>query len=95
MPSKKRSQKTNIESPKPVIYLGPTVPGTSLERYKVFKGGLPENIKQIADKIPAVKRLIVDTKEMAEIERKIGDKTTVFAHAFAEIINHNKEVMKR
>lgn len=73
------------------VYLGPTIPGTGLERYKVFKGELHNSVTQLADKIPAIKRLIVDTKELADIEQKIGDKTTVFAHAFAEIINHIKK----
>lgn len=89
------SKKKPVLKPKSLVYLGPTIPGTSLERYKVFKGELHSSVTQLAAQVPAVRRLIVDTKEMANIERKIGDKTTVYAHAFAEIINHNKEVIKR
>lgn len=89
--AKKPVKKTAKLNPKAVIYLGPSVPGTGLERYKVFKGELNSNIIELTNKIPAIKRLIVDTKELANVEQKIGDKTTVFAHAFAEIINHIKK----
>lgn len=85
--AEKAPAKTNLSR----VYLGPTIPGTSLERYKVFKGELHGSIAKLTDKIPAIKRLIVETKELATVEQKIGDKTTVFAHAFAEIINHIKK----
>lgn len=90
-----KSKRNKKSEPNTRIYLGPSIPGTGLERYKVLKGELHESINQLAKSVPAVKRLIVDTKEMANIERKLGDKTTVYAHSFAEIANHVKEVMKR
>ena len=38
-----------------LIYIGPNVPGGMLQRYQVFRGGIPEHVKQIVEKCPAVK----------------------------------------
>lgn len=85
MPSKKD---TNVAQ----IYMGPSIRGTILERYKVFRGDLPSSIEEVAKKVPAVKRLIVNVNELASVERKLADKTSVQYRAFADVINYIKGV---
>ena len=92
MPAKKNAQNKN---PGTTIYLGPTIPGTLLQRHRVFRGELHSSILLLAEKVPAIKRLIVDVKEAANAEKKLGDRTSVLYNAFAEVTNHIKEVMKR
>ncbi len=94
MSSKRTRSKKRTEAPTSQIYLGPTIPGSLLIRYTVFRGELHKSIVELADNVPAVKRLIVDTKEMANVENQIGDKTTVYAQAFANVANHIKEVIR-
>lgn len=87
MPSKNKKQKQETR-----IYIGPSIPGTALKRYTVFRGELHGSINELAEKVPAVKRLIVNVNEMANIERKLGDKTSVQHQMFAQVLNHIKGV---
>lgn len=88
MPSKKTKKNTQNAQ----VYIGPSIPSTMLQRYSVFRGELHSSIDEVAKKVPAVKRLIVNVNEMASIERKLADKTSVQHQAFVEIINHIKGV---
>lgn len=74
------------------IYMGPSIRGTILERYKVFRGELPSSIEEIAKKVPAIKRLIVNVNELASVEQKLADKTSVQYRAYADVINFIKGV---
>jgi hypothetical protein len=42
-----------------VIYIGPNVPGGALQRFQVFKGGIPPYCKDLTAKIPEIKEMFV------------------------------------
>ena len=86
------SKKTKNTSDSAQIYIGPSIPGTMLQRYAVFRGPLHKGITQLAEEVPAVKRLIVNVKEMAANEAKLADKTSVQHQMYVAVINHIKGV---
>ncbi len=47
------------------VYCGPDIPGVA-RQFSVYTGGLPGSLQQIADKIPAVRVLIVPVERLAE-----------------------------
>ena len=72
------AKNTNAAPAKPerLIYCGPNIPGGALQRYAVFKGGLPEHLGDIFAKCPAVKALFVPVADFATTEQAIAVKGT-------------------
>ncbi|WP_425057620.1 hypothetical protein SCACP_21370 [Sporomusa carbonis] len=62
--------------PERLIYCGPNIPGGILQRYTVFKGGLPEHLGSLFEKCPAVKTLFVPVTDLARSEQAIATKGT-------------------
>lgn len=73
----------------PVIYAGPTLPGSVLVRYTTFRDGqLRPHIKQLIEQCSAVGKMIVPVSKLAETERKLQDSSSIEAGRFAEILKH-------
>lgn len=54
--------------PRQVIYCGPSLPSAfALKQYQVFLGGLPEHVKKLADKCPAISALIVPVEQLTKV----------------------------
>ena len=47
-----------------LIYTGPNVLALALERFKVFRGGLPFFMRRAIEKIPEIEKLIVPISEL-------------------------------
>ena len=69
-----------------LIYIGPNVPGGMLQRYQVFRGGIPEHVKQIVEKCPAVKSLFVPVDGFAAAEQEISKAGSANNALFKEIL---------
>ena len=69
-----------------LIYIGPNVPGGMLQRYQVFRGGIPEHVKQIVEKCPAVKSLFVPVDGFAAAEQEISRAGSANNALFKEIL---------
>lgn len=63
------------EKPERLIYLGPNIAGGALQRYTVFKGGIPKHIKALFSG-KAYLRLFAEPAKMAETIQKIERKGT-------------------
>ena len=46
----------SVASPVRLIYVGPNIPGGILQRFQIFKGGLPPHAKELFDKVPTTDR---------------------------------------
>lgn len=65
------------DKPERLIYLGPNLNGGVLQKYMVFKGGLPKHVKKMLENNKAaLKRLFVAPGKIAETEQKIATKGT-------------------
>lgn len=72
--------------PEQLIYCGPNIPGGVLQRYTVFKGGLPEHLNALFDKCPAIRLLFVPVADLARAERAIATKGTPENAYFNEVL---------
>ena len=65
-----------------VAYVGPNVPGGALQRFQVFKGGLPPYCEDLIKKIPEIKGLFVPVEGLEATRRKIEESGTNEARLF-------------
>lgn len=70
------------EKPVRLAYVGPNIPGGILQRYQVFKGGLPPYCKGLFEKVPEIKELFVPVTELENVRRKIEESGTNEARLF-------------
>ncbi|GHV45265.1 hypothetical protein FACS1894204_03930 [Synergistales bacterium] len=68
-----------------LAYVGPNVPGGVLQRFQVFKGGLPPYCKDLLDKIPEMKELFVPVEFLEDFRRKIEEPGTNEARLFFNV----------
>lgn len=73
--SKKKGMKSASKEHR-LIYCGPNIPGGVIQRYTVFKGGIPGHFNDLFKKCPAVKKLFVPVIELARVEQAINTKGT-------------------
>ncbi|NPV30657.1 MAG: hypothetical protein HPY58_13625 [Firmicutes bacterium] len=73
-------------NPEQLIYCGPNIPGGVLQRYTVFKGGLPAHLEELFNKCPAVKLLFVPVTDLARTEKAIATKGTLENAYFNEVL---------
>lgn len=69
----------------PVIYTGPNIFPLALQKFQVFKGGLPPYVKRAIEKIPEIKSLIVPVSELEAMRAKIEKSGTLEARIFYNV----------
>ena len=82
MPTKPESGPSSGEKTARLVYVGPNVPGGILQRFQVFKGGLPPYCKDLFGKIPEIKELFVPVEGLEALRRKIEESGTNEARLF-------------
>lgn len=69
----------------PQIYTGPNIFKMALQRFQVFRGGLPPYVKRAIEKYPAVKTFIVPVSEVEEMKQRISKAGTNESRLFDEL----------
>lgn len=59
---------TDIE---PEIYTGPNILAFALQKFQLFRGGLPPHVMRAIEKIPDIQKLIVPVSELEAMRQKI------------------------
>lgn len=77
---------SKLGKPEQLIYCGPNIPGGVLQRYTVFKGGLPTHLEELFNKCPAIKLLFVPVADLARTEKAIATKGTPENDYFNEVL---------
>ena len=75
----------NMTEKEPSIYTGPNIFDMALQRFQVFKGGLPPYVNRAIEKIPEIKGLIVPVSELENTREKINKPGTQEARFFNDI----------
>ena len=65
-----------------LVYVGPNIPGGILQRFQVFKGGLPPHAKGLIEQVPEVGELFVPVKDLESMRCRIEDPGTNEARLF-------------
>ena len=55
----------------PEIYVGPNILAFALQKFQVFRGGLPPYVTRAIEKIPEIQELIVPVSELEAMRQKI------------------------
>ena len=79
-----QAQEAQAQTSKParLIYVGPNVPGGILQRFQVFKGGIPPYCEDLLKKVPEIKELFVPVEGLEAMRRKIEESGTNEARLF-------------
>ena len=57
--------------PERFIYCGPSLPGGLLQRYTIFKGGMPGHLNDVIGKCPAIKSMFVPPARLQAVTAAI------------------------
>ena len=68
-----------------LIYTGPNILALALDRFRVFRGGLPLYVKRAIEKIPDIEKLIVPVSELENMRTKIDSPGSNEARIFNAI----------
>ena len=66
----------------PLIYVGPNILAFALQKYQIFRGGLPPYVVRAIEKIPEIESLIVPVRELESVRMKIRKAGTNEARLF-------------
>ena len=69
----------------PQIYTGPNIFKMALQRFQVFRGGLPSYVKRAIEKYPDIQTFIVPVSEVEEMKQKIKTAGTNEFRLFHEL----------
>jgi len=72
-PESKNNSQPVQSRPERLIYVGPNAPGGILQRFQVFKGGLPPYCKDLFEQVPEIKELFVPVEELSAVREKIEE----------------------
>ena len=64
-------QEDTTQEAEPEIYTGPNILAFALQKYQVFRGGLPPHVVRAVEKIPEIQGLIVPVSELEAMRQKI------------------------
>ena len=82
----------------PEIYTGPNILAFALQKFQVFRGGLPPYVERAIEKIPEIRGLIVPVRELESMRQKISRPGTNEARLFytvqTEVEKFNAEYRK-
>lgn len=76
MASKSQTAKPVTEKEKTLIYCGPNLPKGILNRFTVYRGGIPKHIDPYLEECPAIKRLFVPVDDMSSFLTKAAEPGT-------------------
>ena len=69
----------------PLIYVGPNILAFALQKYQIFRGGLPPYVVRAIEKIPEIESLIVPVRELESVRMIIRKAGTNEARLFYAI----------
>ena len=71
-----------------VVYCGPNMPGGLLQRFSVFKGGVPPYVTELVAACPEAQQLIVPTDELAATRAAIEVRGTAANLAYCAMMDY-------
>lgn len=76
--------------PEQLIYIGPNLPGGALQRYTVFKGGIPLHVAEITENCPEIKGMFVPVNELSAAEQAMRTAGTVENTLFDVVVDYTR-----
>lgn len=77
---------------KTMIYLGPTILGVITEN-SIFKGNLPEKIKNTIKEIPVMRSLFVPIENLISAKKELKENNSAKSICYNKMLEYKKEKM--
>jgi hypothetical protein len=74
-----------------VIYVGPNISSEQLNRYSVYKNGLPTHMDDVFTACPAIKKLFVTIDKLASVQEKINKTGTSYNMWYNQVVAYLKK----
>ena len=74
------------EPAKTVIYVGPNI-GHELQRFRVFRGGIPTTLTPLIEEKPTLKGLFIDVDQLPQAVRDLRDPNSTISTLYKSITN--------
>ncbi len=84
-PKEESAKKQTEQKEKAVIWLGPAIAGVALTG-TVYKNGLTPQLQKMETELPAVKKLLVETKDAARVRRALTDPQSAESLCYEKIL---------
>lgn len=84
-------QKSVTEETKPLIYIGPTVPGIARNNQVFTNGELPKELTVKIEEETAIKALIIDVDQLAKADQQIKKENTALNVFYKKALRHLKK----
>lgn len=84
-PKEESVKKQTEQKEKAVIWLGPAIAGVALTG-TVYKNGLTPQLQKLETELPAVKKLLVETKDAARVRRALIDPQSAESLCYEKIL---------
>lgn len=78
-------KKQTEQKEKTVIWLGPAIAGVAMTG-TVYKNGLTPQLQKMATELPAVKKLLVETKDAARVRKALTDPQSAESLCYGKIL---------
>lgn len=72
---------------KQLMYMGPSIPGI-VKSKTVFIGGLPKDLTAVAEKVPAVNKLLVPVDRITETTKSLSEQGSVESVSYNKILKY-------
>lgn len=77
---------------KQVMYIGPAIPGL-VKKDTVFKDGLPEKIKKVAENNKNFARFFIPVGKIPVAKKQLGTEGSVLAVSYASVENDTDSIL--
>jgi hypothetical protein len=74
------------EVPKTVIYVGPNI-GHVLQKFRVFKNGIPDTLTPLLNEKPALTGLFIDVDQLPKAIQDLNDPNSTISTLYKHITN--------
>ncbi len=86
-PKEESAKKQTEQKEKAVIWLGPAIAGVALTG-TVYKNGLTPQLQKLETELPAVKKLLVETKDAARVRKALNDPQSAERLCYEKILSY-------
>ncbi|MBP2655889.1 MAG: hypothetical protein H6Q73_3458 [Firmicutes bacterium] len=77
-----------------LIYVGPNISSERLNRFAIFKNGLPQHMDDVLTACPAIKKLFINIDKLSAVLDKINKTGTAYNSWYSQVQTYLKKGVK-
>ncbi|MCI7419386.1 MAG: hypothetical protein MSS65_07250 [Clostridium sp.] len=80
-----KTTKATVEKTGTVIYIGPTIRNVAVSG-TIYNNGVPKKLKDMSERHPVIKKLIVAVEKLPDAAQELGTKGTVLYTCYDKVL---------